>query len=114
MCDGKHTDPGVNTSAKARCNVPEFSKLLEMGPRIVPLVIYKMLDRHNFTAVFLCEFSDLHSIFLDKSLTTTDISLDNALERDTQFLIEPRDVLNFLVLQRQNNLIIDVNQRRRY
>ncbi len=37
---------------------------------------------------------------------------DNALERDTRYLIDPSDILNFLVLQRQNNLIVELNQGR--
>ncbi|GAW20235.1 hypothetical protein ANO14919_097340 [Xylariales sp. No.14919] len=81
-----------SSDAKVRCKVPEFEKLLEMGPKILPLIVCKLLDRKNFTAVFLY----------------------NALERDTKYLIDPSDVLNFLVLQRQNNLIIDINQDRKW
>ncbi|KAI0431602.1 hypothetical protein F5Y09DRAFT_340447 [Xylaria sp. FL1042] len=82
----KITGPNV----RDRCNVAEFDKLLEMGSRILPLVVYKLLDPYNFTGVYLCSV------------------VDNALERDTQYLIDPHDVLNFLVLQRQSNLIIDI------
>ncbi|KAI1277941.1 hypothetical protein F5Y07DRAFT_77974 [Xylaria sp. FL0933] len=84
------TSPG--SSAQARCDVAEFERLLEMGTTIIPLVVYKLLDPYNFTAVFLY----------------------NALERDKRYLVNPRDVLNFLVLQRQNNLIIDLNQGRKW
>ncbi|KAI1346527.1 hypothetical protein F5Y01DRAFT_321665 [Xylaria sp. FL0043] len=79
-------------NARDRCDVPEFDGLLAMGPRILPLVVYKLLNPWNFTAVFLY----------------------NALERNTRYLVDPRDVSNFLVLQRQNNLIIDINQGRNW
>lgn len=40
--------------------------------------------------------------------------IDNALEDNTEYLIDPNDVLNFLVLQRQQNLIIDINKDREW
>ncbi|RMZ83627.1 hypothetical protein DV738_g1135, partial [Chaetothyriales sp. CBS 135597] len=79
-----------NGSARARCEVQEFDDLVDMGPEIRPLVVYKLLDRSNFTAVFLY----------------------NDLEDDKKYLINPNDVVNFLTLQRQNNLIIDINEGR--
>ncbi|KAI1311513.1 hypothetical protein F5Y03DRAFT_343351 [Xylaria venustula] len=50
--------PGLIRSGNARdrCDVAEFGKLVDMGPDIVPLVVYRLLDKSNFTAVFLCKF----------------------------------------------------------
>ncbi|KAK9437072.1 hypothetical protein VB005_11889 [Metarhizium brunneum] len=84
--------PTHSSQAQIRCHVDEFHELVEMGPEILPLVVYKLLDRRNFTGVFLY----------------------NALENNERYLIDPSDVLNFLVLQRQNNLIIEINLGRRW
>ncbi|KAI0193459.1 hypothetical protein F4808DRAFT_442219 [Astrocystis sublimbata] len=61
-----------------------------MGREFTPLVVHQLLDPSNFTAVFLY----------------------NALERDTRYRVDPDDQLNFQVLQRQSNLIIDINEGR--
>ncbi|KAM3547478.1 hypothetical protein ARSEF4850_010004, partial [Beauveria asiatica] len=78
---------GLSSAAEARCNTTEFYTLVQMGREILPLVNYMLLSSDSFTAVFLY----------------------NALEDDTRYRVDPHDVLNFLVLQRQQNLIIDVN-----
>ncbi|RMD42833.1 hypothetical protein DV735_g2260, partial [Chaetothyriales sp. CBS 134920] len=70
----------------------EFKKLLSMGPKILPLVVYKLLERSNFKAVYLY----------------------NDLEKNKKYRVDPDDVVNFLVLQRQNNLIIDINEGRKW
>ncbi|KAI1881653.1 hypothetical protein JX265_000479 [Neoarthrinium moseri] len=79
--------------ARVRCNVVEFGALRSMGTKILPLIVYKLCrDSGNFTAVFLY----------------------NALEENRKYLIDPSDVLNFLVLQRQSNLIVDINKGRKW
>ncbi|KAH8721414.1 hypothetical protein HC256_001770 [Beauveria bassiana] len=86
---GNH--PGDPT-AEDRCYTSEFDKLVEMGKEILPLVNYMLLNDDNFTAVFLY----------------------NALEDDTRYRVDPDDVLNFLTLQRQQNLIVDLNRDRKW
>ncbi|KAM3454436.1 hypothetical protein MY5147_006191 [Beauveria neobassiana] len=81
-----------SSSAEDRCYTSEFDKLVEMGKEILPLVNYILLNDENFTAVFLY----------------------NALEDDTRYRVDPHDVLNFLTLQRQQNLIVDLNRDRKW
>ncbi|KAF1738151.1 hypothetical protein CRV24_000073 [Beauveria bassiana] len=81
-----------SSSAEDRCYTSEFDKLVEMGKEILPLVNYMLLNDDNFTAVFLY----------------------NALEDDTRYRVDPDDVLNFLTLQRQQNLIVDLNRDRKW
>ncbi|KAM0666089.1 hypothetical protein ACQRIU_003944 [Beauveria bassiana] len=84
--------PGAPGHAEDRCYTSEFDKLVEMGKEILPLVNYMLLNDDNFTAVFLY----------------------NALEDDTRYRVDPDDVLNFLTLQRQQNLIVDLNRDRKW
>ncbi|KAI0977521.1 hypothetical protein F4678DRAFT_413336 [Xylaria arbuscula] len=84
--------PSLSSNARERCLVDEFETLVDMGPKILPLIVHQLLDKDNFTAVFLY----------------------NELEQDTKYLIDPNDVLNFLVLQRQSNLIVDINLGRKW
>ncbi|KAI1175616.1 hypothetical protein F4777DRAFT_318255 [Nemania sp. FL0916] len=82
----------TQSAARACCDVDEVNPLLNMGSQIIPLVLYQLLDPGNFVAVYLY----------------------NRLEKDRKYLIDPGDVLNFLTLQRQNNLIIDINYGREW
>ncbi len=59
---------------KTRCNVVEFDKLVDMGPSILPLVVYKLLDISNFTGIFLCGSPAVSRGLLCKSLTTNETS----------------------------------------
>ncbi|KAM3484069.1 hypothetical protein MY8738_002508 [Beauveria namnaoensis] len=82
----------ASPTAEDRCYTSEFDKLVAMGKEILPLVNYMLLNDDNFTAVFLY----------------------NALEDDTRYRVDPDDVLNFLTLQRQQNLIVDLNRDRKW
>ena len=46
-------------SARHQCCVAEYEVVLEMGPTIRLLVIYKLLEGRNFPAVFLCKYEHL-------------------------------------------------------
>ncbi|KAK3935737.1 hypothetical protein QBC46DRAFT_322766 [Diplogelasinospora grovesii] len=72
---------GVSSNAFATCEGPEFDKLVALGPKIVPLVVYKL-------------------------------ATDNRLEKNRHYLVDPNDLLNYKVLQRQANLIVDMNYER--
>lgn len=49
----------MRNSARDCCDVKEFDRLVEMGPQILPLVVYMLLDSNNFTAVFLCKCNSI-------------------------------------------------------
>lgn len=82
-----------------------------MGKDILPLVNYILLDEDNFTAVFLCKRHCNVSKFMQLNMNQI---TDNALESDTRYRVDPEDVLNFLVLQRQQNLIVEINKDRKW
>jgi hypothetical protein len=46
-------------------------------------------------------------------MLTTNL-LDNALEKDDTYKVSPKDVTNYLVLQRHANLIVEINDGRRF
>lgn len=70
----------------------EFNDLAAMGPAIVPLVVYKLAaEPYNFIGVFLY----------------------NALERDRDYRVHPKDLLNSKVFPRHGNLIVEMNAERR-
>jgi hypothetical protein len=75
------------SSLRARCDGDEYWDLLDIGPQILPLVVYKLLDCYNFPAVLLY----------------------NDLEKDTRYCVDPEDVINSLTMQRHNNLLVDIN-----
>lgn len=41
-------------NAANRAEGPEWSALVSLGPKIVPLVVYKLANKHDFMAVLLC------------------------------------------------------------
>lgn len=40
------------------------------------------------------------------------VTLYNALERDLEYKVDPRDILNYKVLQRQANFTVNMNHKR--
>jgi hypothetical protein len=42
------------------------------------------------------------------------MAADNTLERDNKCKVDPYDLINFLCLQRQSNLIVDINNKRKW
>ncbi|KAF2456249.1 hypothetical protein BDY21DRAFT_364962 [Lineolata rhizophorae] len=80
-----------SSSASDRCLVPEFKQLTALGPKIIPLVVYKLASEpQNFLGV----------------------QLYNGLEKDKNYLVNPADLANYKVLQRQANLIVGMNYDR--
>lgn len=45
----------VSSSMNARCELPEFKALVEMGEPIIPLLMEKMLDEKYFFSQLVCE-----------------------------------------------------------
>ncbi|KUI60876.1 hypothetical protein VP1G_08083 [Cytospora mali] len=90
---------GASSNSITRTQCPEFAALVALGPKYTPFVVYQLTKPGNFMA---CQ-------------------LYNALERDTKYKVDPGDIANFKVLQRQANLIdpeeqsaliIDLNHER--
>lgn len=78
--------------ASVATQTQEFNDLAAMGPAIVPLVVYKLAaEPYNFIGVFLY----------------------NALERDRDYRVHPKDLLNSKVFPRHGNLIVEMNAERR-
>ena len=77
-------------SSSARAKGSEFENLVKLGPAIIPLVVKKLAEPDNFFA----------------------IQLYNALEKDEGVKIDPSNVLDHHVLQRQANLIVNMNHER--
>jgi hypothetical protein len=69
----------------------EFEVLVQLGAKIMPLVVKKLAESsYNFPGVFLY----------------------NRIEASKDFRVAPNDYINFKVLQRQANLIVDMNLER--
>ncbi|ROV99684.1 hypothetical protein VSDG_03026 [Cytospora chrysosperma] len=83
-------------NSATRAEGHEFNALLALGPKIVPLVVYRLTNPDNFMAVVL----------YDK------------LETDFSYKVDPKDISNYKVLQRRTNLIstariiVDLNLQR--
>lgn len=82
----------IYCSASSRAKGPEFDSLVSMGPKILPLVVHKLTAASDFFAIVLY----------------------NEVEDDKAYKVDPKDILNSKVLQRQANLIVDMNYKRSF
>ncbi|KAL2265488.1 hypothetical protein VTJ83DRAFT_6588 [Remersonia thermophila] len=72
------------------CELPEYDAVLLLGPKTIPLVVYELCNPQNSFATVLY----------------------NHLETDPAVKVSPKDVLNYLTLDRQANLIVELNHER--
>jgi hypothetical protein len=80
----------LSSNSADRAKGPEFEALVELGPRIVPLVIHKLLVEDNFFAAHLYD----------------------VLEKDEGVKVDPSNILDYAVMQRHANLLVDMNHQR--
>ncbi|KAK3374551.1 hypothetical protein B0H63DRAFT_252940 [Podospora didyma] len=84
----KNWNATKSSNAAAATSIEGFEALRALGPKIVPLVVYKLAsDPTAFVGTFLY----------------------NALETNKDYMVHPKDLLNYCVLQRQANLIVEMN-----
>ncbi|KAJ4306966.1 hypothetical protein N0V88_000339 [Collariella sp. IMI 366227] len=82
--------PGTVYSPDGLSQLAEYELLAYLGPKTVPLVVHKLSNPTNFMVT----------------------GLYNHLETDPSAKISRSDALNFLTLNRQANLIVELNHER--
>ncbi|KAL1843633.1 hypothetical protein VTJ49DRAFT_615 [Mycothermus thermophilus] len=92
------------------CELPEYDAVLLLGPKTIPLVVHELCDPRNLFATVLCMSDPIPYPLL--IVLTPRVWTDNHLETDPSVKVNPNDVLNYLTLNRQANLIVELNHAR--
>lgn len=102
-------------NSDTRATGPDFYALVALGPKIMPFIVYRLTSGKDFMAVVLCMASK--STVPKKAVSTqqaTDIlPIDDILETDLSYKLDPEDIQNTEVLQRHTNLLVDFNCQRK-
>lgn len=95
-----------STDPATRAAGDEFKALVALGPKIVPLVVNRLLDPNDFIAVVLCiNISDIKTLI--KKLLI--LLIDHRLEADPSIKMDLKNISNYKVLQQHSNLIVELN-----
>lgn len=101
--DHNSTDPATRAAGD------EFKALVALGPKIVPLVVNRLVDPDDFIAVVLCiTISDIKSL-IKKLLISI---IDYRIEEDPSIKIDLKDISDYKVWQCHTNLIVDLESKR--